>query len=122
MTTSKTMTRGLMILSLVLSAARAAVAAEAPAKPPEKSPVVKAAAKAAAKTPSKVAGIRTVFLPSPSSPLCAIRLFFQVGSVDDPKGKEGLAALTAEMVGGGGSKSRTYAELLDALYPLAAQI
>ena len=69
-----------------------------------------------------MAGIRTVFLPSPASPLCAIRLFFQVGSIDDPKGKEGLAALTSEMVGSGGSKSRTYAELLDALYPLAANI
>jgi zinc protease len=115
--------RRLIIMSLVLFAARAAAAAqEAPAKPSEKSPAVKQAAKAAAKTPTKVAGIRTVFLPSPQSPLCAIRLYFQVGSVDDPKGKEGLAALTAEMVGRGGSKSRTYAELLDALYPLAAQI
>src|SRR6478609_7075328 len=111
MTTSKIVTRGLMILSLVPFAARAAAAAETPAP---KSPVVKAAEKAAAKTPSKVAGIRTVFLPSPSSPLCAIRLFFQVGSVDDPKGKQGLAALTAEIVGRGGSKSRTYPELLDA--------
>src|SRR5262249_9640257 len=44
------------------------------------------------------------------------------GSVDDPKGKEGLAALTSEMIGKGGSKARTYGELLDALYPLAAQI
>ena len=30
--------------------------------------------------------------------------------------------LTAEMLGKGGSKARTYAEVLDALYPLAAQI
>ena len=118
MKTSKTVTRGLMILSLVLFAARAAAATDTAPK----SPVVKAAEKAAAKTPSKVAGIRTVFLPSPSSPLCAIRLFFQVGSVDDPTGKQGLAALTSEMIGHGGSKSRSYAELLDALYPLAAQI
>lgn len=70
----------------------------------------------------KVAGIRTVFMPSPSSPLCAIRLFFQIGSVDDPKGKEGLANLTADLVGKGGSQARTYAELLDELYPLAANI
>jgi zinc protease len=75
-----------------------------------------------AKPPSKVAGIRTVILPSPSSPLCAVRLFFQVGAVDDPKGKEGLAALTADMIGRGGSKTRTYAELLDALYPLAGEL
>ena len=69
-----------------------------------------------------MAGIRTVFLPSPANPLVAIRILFQVGAVDDPKGKEGLARLTAVMLGKGGSKARTYAELLDALYPLAAQI
>ena len=93
-----------MMLTFVLFAARAALAAPA------------------AKQPTKVAGIRTVFLPSPSSPLCAVRLFFQIGSVDDPKGKEGLASLTAEMLGKGGSKTRSYAEVLDALYPLAANI
>jgi zinc protease len=67
-------------------------------------------------------GIRTVFLPSPSNPLVALRVVFQVGAVDDPRGKEGLALLTAQMLGKGGSKARTYAEVLDALYPLAAQI
>jgi zinc protease len=80
---------------------------------------VAAAAKAAA---GKVGDVRTVFLPSPQNPLCAIRLFFQVGAVDDPAGKAGLAALTAEMVGKGGTRARSYAEVLDALYPLAAQI
>jgi zinc protease len=70
----------------------------------------------------KVGGVRTVFLPSPQNPLCAIRIFFQVGAVDDPAGKQGLAALTAETVGKGGTKSRSYADVLDALYPLAASI
>jgi zinc protease len=83
---------------------------------------VAAPAKPSSKLPSKVAGIRTVILPSPGSPLCAVRVFFQTGAVDDPKGKEGLAALTAEMIGRGGSKARSYAELLDALYPLAGEL
>jgi zinc protease len=100
-----------MLLSFVLFAASGAVAAPS-AKPATKP----------ARTPTSVAGIRTVFIPSPSSPLCAIRLVFQIGSVDDPAGKEGLSALTAEVIGHGGSKARTYAELLDALYPLAAEI
>jgi zinc protease len=52
----------------------------------------------------------------------AIRVLFRTGSVDDPKGKEGLAALTAEMLGKGGTRARTYAEVLDALYPLAGNI
>jgi zinc protease len=80
------------------------------------------AAEKPAATPRKVGTVRTVFLPSPNNPLVAIRLYFQLGSVDDPKGKEGLAALTGDMVGQGGTKARTYAEVLDALYPLAAQI
>ncbi len=99
-----------IVLSMLLFAARAVAA---PAHP---------AAKKSPRTPTRVAGIRTVFIPSPQSPLCAIRLVFQIGAVDDPAGKEGLASLTADMLGRGGSKSRTFAELLDALYPLAAEI
>jgi zinc protease len=78
---------------------------------------------AAVAAPAKKVGtVRTVFLPSPNNPLVAIRLYFQLGSVDDPRGKEGLAALTGDMIGQGGTKARTYAEVLDALYPLAASI
>jgi zinc protease len=80
------------------------------------------AASTANTTIKKVGTVRTVFLPSPNNPLVAIRLYFQLGSVDDPKGKEGLASLTGDMVGQGGTKARTYAEVLDALYPLAADI
>jgi zinc protease len=65
---------------------------------------------------------RTVLLPSAGNPLVAIRLFFQVGAADDPRGKEGLASLTAAMLGEGGTKERTWAEVLDALYPMAARI
>jgi zinc protease len=97
----------LVIMSVTMLAAAAAIAAPAAGK---------------AGGAGKVEGIRTVFLQSSSSPLVAIRLFFQVGSVDDPAGKEGLVQLTAEMLGKGGSKDRTYAEVLEALYPLAAQI
>ncbi|MBC8131794.1 MAG: insulinase family protein, partial [Deltaproteobacteria bacterium] len=83
---------------------------------------VSAAATSAGAAPAAVAQPRTVFVPSPNNPLVAIRLFFQVGSVDDPVGKEGLAALTSDMMGQGGTQKRSYAEVLDALYPLAARI
>jgi zinc protease len=109
-----------MTTSMMLAAAGAAGAAEAPAKS-EKSKAAKPG-KSGKSGKANVAGIRTVFLQSPASPLVALRVFFQVGAVDDPAGKEGLALLTGEMLGKGGSKTRTYAELLDALYPLAAQI
>lgn len=66
--------------------------------------------------------IELVELPSPESPLVAVRLMFRAGSIHDPKGKEGLAALTALMVGQGSTQERSYAELLEALYPMAAEI
>jgi len=101
----------MMMVSMALLAVGAAGAAvAAPAK------------SRSAKGKSSVAGVRTVFLQSPANPLVALRVFFQVGAADDPEGKQGLALLTSQMLGEGGSKTRTYAEVLDALYPLAAKI
>ena len=62
-----------------------------------------------------------VTLPS-ESPLVSIRLLFNAGSIYDPPGKEGLSALTALMVSQGGTQKRSYSELLEALYPMAASI
>jgi zinc protease len=62
------------------------------------------------------------YLPSQSSPLVALRVVFRVGSQDDPKGKEGLAALTAAMVAEGGTQELTYDQILKKLYPMAAQV
>jgi zinc protease len=63
-----------------------------------------------------------VLLPSPGSPLVAIRLLFRTGSMDDPAGKEGLAELTARMVAQASTARRSYRQLLEDLYPLAAEI
>jgi zinc protease len=63
-----------------------------------------------------------VALPSPTSPLVAIRLLFRAGSIDDPAGKEGLAALTSLMVAEASTAKRPYSQLLEDLYPLAAEI
>jgi zinc protease len=62
----------------------------------------------------------TTFLPIASTPLVALRFVFNVGSQDDPKGKEGLAALTAAMVAEGGTKDLSYEQLLEKFYPMAA--
>ncbi len=66
--------------------------------------------------------IELVEQPSPGSPLVAVRLMFKAGSIHDPEGKEGLAALTAMMIGQAGTEKHTYSQLLDALYPMAASI
>ncbi|HEY4184266.1 MAG TPA: pitrilysin family protein [Polyangia bacterium] len=114
--------RALLAPALVLATGMAmAGAARAEAAAPVAP--AKVAVKSTGKSIGKVKGMpRTVFVPSPMSPLVALRVFFHVGSADDPAGKEGLAALTSDVVGQGGTRKRTYSEMLDALYPLAARI
>ena len=63
-----------------------------------------------------------VYLPAHSTPLVALRFVFRVGSQDDPKGKEGLAALTAAMIAEGGTKDFTYDQILERFYPMAASL
>lgn len=62
-------------------------------------------------------------LPLPnSSPLVTFRILFKTGSAGDPAGKEGLAALTAAMLSRGGSRDKTYAQIVEALFPMAASV
>jgi zinc protease len=53
------------------------------------------------------------------SPLVSFRILFMTGSAADPKGKEGLASLTAALLAEGGTRTKTYAEITDAMYPMA---
>lgn len=64
-------------------------------------------------------GIETVFQPG-KSPLVSFRLQFLTGSIDDPAGKEGVAALTSAMLAQGGTKTMTYDQIVAAFYPIAA--
>jgi zinc protease len=66
--------------------------------------------------------LEPVALPTPVTPLVAFRFAFRAGSQCDPRGKEGLAALTAAMVAEGGTRSRTYQQVLAAMYPMAASL
>jgi zinc protease len=77
---------------------------------------------AAARAESAATPIEVVTLPNASSPLVSIRLQFNVGSIHDPAGKEGLATLTALMIGDAGTQKRSYTDLVEALYPMAAGI
>lgn len=72
--------------------------------------------------PVAASPIETVTLPNASSPLVAIQVRFDVGSIHDPAGKEGLAALTAMMIGQAGTQKRSYTDLVETLYPMAAEI
>jgi zinc protease len=71
-------------------------------------------------TPNRMtaANSNTVLLPN-RSPLVSFRILFMTGSASDRPGKEGLASLTAAMLAEGGTRTKTYAELTDAMYPMA---
>jgi zinc protease len=61
-----------------------------------------------------------VILQSPGNPLVSFRFVLHVGSAYDPPGKEGLAALTAMMLSQGGTEELSLTEVMEALYPMAA--
>jgi len=61
-------------------------------------------------------------LRSAGSPLVTFRIIVRAGSINDPKGKEGLNSLTASLIAEGGTKDLTYSEVVDKLYPWAARI
>lgn len=60
----------------------------------------------------------SVLLPN-RAPLVSFRIIFMTGAAADPKGKEGVAALTASMLAQGGSRTMTYEQIVEAMYPIA---
>ena len=63
----------------------------------------------------------TVAVPN-QSPLVTFRVLLKAGSVHDPAGKEGVASLTAAMLARGGSRERTYPQIVEAMFPMAASV
>ncbi len=61
-----------------------------------------------------------VLLPVKNDPTVSFRIWFKVGSQNDPKGKEGLAQITGMMLADGSTKHNSYAAIKEHLYPLAA--
>jgi zinc protease len=53
-------------------------------------------------------------------PFVTMKLLFEAGSARDPEGKEGLAAIAADMLVAAGSRTRRIDEIRQALHPLAA--
>jgi len=75
-------------------------------------------AKAGRKATMKPANTNDVLLPN-RSPLVSFRILFMTGSAEDPKGKEGLASLTAAMLAEGGSHAKAYSDITEMMYPMA---
>jgi len=55
-----------------------------------------------------------------NDPTISFNIWFKVGSQDDPVGKEGLAALTSQIMTNGATANNKYEDILAKLYPLAA--
>jgi len=70
----------------------------------------------------RASALRLTAPPASLAPLVAFRFAFRAGSQCDPRGKEGLAALTAALVAKGGTRSRSYPQVLAAFYPMAASL
>src|SRR5690349_1931603 len=64
---------------------------------------------------------QVVALPG-KSPLVTFRIMFRTGAAYEPAGKAGIATLTASMISDGGTKSRTYKQIVDAMYPMATNV
>jgi zinc protease len=99
-----------LVIASAPAAARAATTTPSPAQAKAKAP--------AAATAAPSSG--PVLLPVPSDPSVTIKVAFRVGSQDDPPGKEGLAALTAQLMAEGATKQHAYSDILERLYPMAA--
>ncbi len=63
----------------------------------------------------------TLLQPS-ESPLISFRILFRTGAAADPKGKEGVASLTASMLSQGGTAKRTYDQIVEQMFPMATSV
>jgi len=61
-----------------------------------------------------------VEVPVPNDPTVSFRIWFAVGSQNDPDGKSGLANITTSMLTQAATQENTYEEILEKLFPLAA--
>jgi len=99
-----------------------AAPAPAPATPPRAQAPAVAPSSVPATPLKKPEPMQFVVQANPQNPIVSFRLVFHSGSIDDPKGKEGLTALTATLLSEGGTRELTSAQLLEALFPMAAEL
>ncbi len=78
------------------------------------------AATMTATTGAAEAGPELVQMPSASSPFITFRIWIKAGSASDPAGKEGLAYLTASLIGEGSTRANAYEMILKKMFPMAA--
>jgi zinc protease len=65
-------------------------------------------------------GESPVLVEVPDDPTITFKVWFKVGSQDDPPGRRGLAYLTGQMLAAASTTRNSYEQILQRLYPLAA--
>ncbi len=100
------------IASFAVTAAAAAADAAAPARMPAMTTMPAAGS-------ADAIPMSAVIVQKNPLPQVRFKLNFAAGSAMDPAGKEGLAALSAAMIGGSGSKAMTLEKIRELLYPVA---
>jgi zinc protease len=93
-----------------------------PKPPPPPPPPAPAAVPIAARPLKTPAPLHALVLPVANKPIVSFRLVFHTGAIDDPKGKEGLTSLTTQLLAQGGTRELSSAQLLEALFPMAAEL
>jgi zinc protease len=61
-----------------------------------------------------------ITLPEANSPFIVFNVWIKAGSQNDPKGKEGVASLTARILAEGSTIQNSYEQIVSKLYPMAA--
>ncbi len=62
----------------------------------------------------------SVLLEVPDDPTITFKVWFKVGSQDDPPERPGLAHMTAQMIAEASTTQNSYEQILEKLYPMAA--
>ena len=96
--------------------------APAPTRAAAPAPAVSEAPRPAPTITQLPSGAGLLVLPLTTQAIVDIELRFRTGAVDDPPGKTGLTVLTARVMSEGGTKALDAKSLLNALFPLAADL
>lgn len=90
-----------------------------PARPKDTAPWMVASTVKGNGVAARAIATNKVIVQKTPLPQLRLKVLFTAGSAADPVGKEGLASLTARMIGGAGSRAMTLDEINKALYPVA---
>ncbi len=110
--------------SIVLAVACGGAAVPAAEIPPiDEEPMAEAVVAEAMAAPERDdLGVLDVVEMRSGSPMITLRVAFDAGSAEDPPGREGLTRLAAQAMVEAGAGERSYAEVTEALYPMAGEI